>query len=59
VCVMMGGLSGKVLYAGLGIVGFPAERTAKISQVMAFSKDSELQQAMAALCSAFVTRLRS
>lgn len=55
--VMLGGLTGSVLYSGLGIVRFGAERTAKITQVLAFSKEADLDAAMAALATAFVNRL--
>jgi hypothetical protein len=56
---MIGGVTGTVLYAGLGIVGFGAEHTAKITRVLASSKEAALEGALASLSSAFVNRMAS
>lgn len=57
VAVMMGGLSGEVHYAGLGLVANPAEREARITRVTANNPHSALDAAMAALASAFIARV--
>jgi hypothetical protein len=59
VAIMIGGVTGTVLYAGLGIVGFGAEHTAKITRVLASSKEAALEGALASLSSAFVNRMAS